>query len=115
MEPRRFVWMICLASLAFLLTLSVVPTASADSPSYTPCGPIDGGGEGGASLENPGGAVGGDGGDADEYFLSEPLDRPPAVIADRERILTAEQTCRWDFLRLKVWWILSVLLSGTIH
>ena len=114
MDPRRFVWMICLASLAFLLSLSVVPTANANGPLHAPFGPMNGE-EGMASIENPGGAVGGDGGDADEYFLDEPAARTPAVIADDGRVLTSEQARRWDFLRLRIWWVISVLWSGTIH
>ena len=111
MNPRRVASVICLASLAMLLSLLVLSPASASRPDHAPYGPINGEGP---WLENPGGGTGGgDGGDADELLLDEPLDSRPQIGANDGRNLSGEQFSS-HLLRLKIWWLSFLCWSGIL-
>jgi hypothetical protein len=109
MNPRRSASVICLATLALLLSLLTVPALGAGQPDHAPYGPVNGEGP---WIDNPGGGFG-DGGDPDEYLLVDHPDHTPQIISDNGRNLTGEQATAWDFLRFRVWW-LSLLFSTGI-
>lgn len=113
MNSRRLASVVCLASLALLLSFLAVPTASAEKPGHAPCGPIN---AEGPWLEIPGGGyTGGDGGDADEFLLDSPSDRAPQIVSDERRNPAGEPASVQSLLRIRVWWRSFLFWAGIIR
>lgn len=113
MTPRRSVWVLCLAGLALLAVLLAAPAVYAGGPPIAEAGPI-GGGEVGPGNEPPGGGMG-DGGDPDEFFLVEPPDHEPSIVADEESLLSGEKAAKTSLWQFRVWLLTFLYWTGVIH